>query len=265
MIPPHVRTVEYLSPSSLRQIEEAPIEFYFRRLGPPEMVPPLEEQGFPAAVGSAFDAHIKAFVGRCPPLTKLLETVTCERERAIKMGKELCDSYVQAGALMGAKITAVEIRPEVRMAPGTSVPILGYLDAIIGRRTVLDWKVSGAGAPGTRSPHKGYARLWDTAVPWIAGAPHDLCGIPFEEINAAWATQLTIYGWLLGKPIRRTTAAIDELCVGRDGRLRVAQFRTHITKEFQIAVRDRLVAAWNRIQEERVVPDYDLETLRAIR
>jgi len=60
---PYVRSVNFLSPSSLREIEKDPIKFYLKRLGPPQYAPSKEPQTGPMAVGTVFDAHVKTFLG----------------------------------------------------------------------------------------------------------------------------------------------------------------------------------------------------------
>lgn len=270
---PYVREVQYLSPSSLRTLEESPVEFYLQKLGPIECKPKGDEQGFPAAVGCAFDAFVKTeLAGRlkitCPPLAHLLKTVTirdrAERDRALDMGRSLLVGYEKSGALgalLAERPRDLEHHPEVCFAPGTLVPIKGQLDATFragrGARLVLDWKTTGANRPGEESPSQGYQRLFDSEKPGVDQGPHGKAGIPFHEIpveGPRWATQLTMYSWMLGHPIRERVAAIDQLIVGREGRVRVAQFRTKLTVRYQQEVRRRLLVAWDRVQTCNVVP-----------
>lgn len=279
---PYVRTIEYLSPSSLKMFESEPVNFYLRKLGPEESKPADEEQGFPAAVGTAFDAAVKLMLSstlglKCPPLEEMLKKVTTEKERACAMGYSLLVGYMACGAmsaLMAEGPTGVEVHPEARFAPGTRVPIKGQLDATLKMKkqkqiVIHDWKVSGANRPGEVSPRKGYARLWDSDTPGVARPAHKDYGIPFEEIDEHWATQLTIYGWNMGHPLKELLASIDEVCVGKDGRVRVAQFRSHVGLAFQRKVKARLVSAWARIKNNDVVPGdlaaFGLDFVRAYR
>lgn len=267
---PYVRTIEYLSPSSLSLFETEPAEFYFRRLGPPELAPP-NEQGFPAAVGTAFDACVKVAVAgmtglRCAKLETLLESVENERERAIPMGHELAVRYLASGALKsrisGFRSLEAKIDMEV-----DGIPVRGHLDAD-WKGAPFDWKVSGAGSPGSRSPRPGYTKVYDTEAPHVVIGPHEKRDESLEVREPQWATQLTIYGWLLrGKATRRPIRAhIDEIVVGKNGRVRVAQHDAVISVAFQDEVRARLRRAWDAINEQRVVdPELSLDTLRAIR
>jgi hypothetical protein len=280
---PYVRTVNYLSASSLMQLESNPVDFYLRRLGPSDFMPPREEQGFPAAAGISFDAFVKRRIAelrgiKAPSLEFMLQDVRCERERAIELGKTLLAGYEACGALealLGEGVGMLAIHLE-DFAPGTTVPLQAKLDAITlagGEACVHDWKVKSAGRPGEMSPTPGYKRL--LASGGVGGRRlthangHPRAAEPLEVLNPEWATQLALYGWLAGKPLEPVLASIDEVVVETGGDVRVAQFRAVISKDFQVALRARLVDAWQRIKEERVVPpeiaEHGFEILQAMR
>jgi len=263
---PYVRAINYLSPSSFMQLEQRPVEFYLRRLGPQSLAPPPEQQSFPAAVGIVFDALVKRALAdrcgiKCPSLAYLLREVTAERERALELGRVLLAGYESSGAmaaLMDEGPGMLDIALE-DFVPGTEVPMRVKLDAltsypVTGTVTVHDWKVAGANRPGSRSPTPGYLRLWDTDSANSRKGPHPRHVEPLEALNEDWATQVAIYGWIVGKPIGDTVASIDEILVGENGRVRTAQFRATVTAGFQVALRERIVEAWRKIREERVVP-----------
>jgi len=263
---PYVRTVNYLSASALRMLEQNPVEFYFRRLGPPECAPPREQQSFPAAVGTAFDAFVKQAVAKecalaCPSQEFMLREVTEQRDRAIAMGAQLLYGYQKSGAYK----RLVEERPSSvthdfeDFVPGTQVPIRSKIDCMIehaGRVVPHDWKVTGANRPGQVSPTPGYCRQWDSDQPGLPKAAHEKWQLNFEELDEDWATQLSIYSWAMGTPVTEVYASIDEVIVGADGRVRVAQFRNRISEGFQRKLVARLEDAWRRIKEEKVVPDH---------
>ena len=262
---PYVRTVEYLSPSSLRMLEEEPVEFYRRRCGPKDDMPDREPQGYPAAVGSAFDAVVKSLIAvdlglPCPKLKPMLKEKIendTHRKQAISEGLRLGAAYVACGAMDALKrdgITAIEPGECIKKVFG--IPVRGDLDAILRDAVPADWKVIGSGAPGTRSPTQGYARLWTTKKPGLDMGPHKKHGAPLEKYQESWATQLTMYGWLLGWPVKLPMEyAVDEVVVGNMGHVRVAQHRGTISTDFQRSLRARLKAAWKRIVTEKVVPD----------
>lgn len=251
---PYVRQVDYLSPSSLVSFEVEPVRFYLERCGPIEARPPREPQGFPAAVGVAFDALVKRAVAEatgveCPPLEALLAGVEAEPERARALGADLLRAYLECGAL-AAFVLQGPTRLDVRLTQHVPdsvdpVPILGIVDAAVAGG-VHDWKVTGANRPGEVSPTSGYVEF--LGFDGTRKGPHARHGEPLEALNAKWASQLATYGWLLrfSGPI---AASVDEVVVGRG----VARFRATISEDFQEALRGRYRAAWAAIQEERVV------------
>lgn len=267
---PYLRTPTSLSSSSLHEMEENPCLFYLKRLGPKEDAP-VDDQQFPGAVGCAFDAYVKAYLARmygikCPPLKQMIkDTVTTKdrRAEALDLGRILLAGYVECGALasfVAEKPLHLEHHADMVFVPGTKVPIKGHLDATLrgpkGRAIVIhDWKTTGANRPGEVSPTAGYAYAWDTDTPGERLQPHKRNGEPLEAFDEKWATQVTIYGWLMGGRVAKREVSIDQLVVGKEGRVRVACFRTHVTTSFQEKVRERLVSAWQKIQTETVVPE----------
>lgn len=261
---PHVRTVQYLSPSALKLLEEKPAEFYFRRLGPPELAPPREEQNYPAAVGIAFDAMVKARVAkekliRCPSLEFMLNEVKTDREDVLKHAEQLLAGYERSGALrrlLEERPMAVAVDGE-DFAPGTKVPVRTRIDCVIdfrGMCRILDWKVRGSNNPGSMSPTPGYMCIWDTDQPGIPLGAHPKHVLPLEELNRDWATQIVIYGWAQGYPLTNDlVGCIDEVVAWHGDRVRVASFRHNISLAFQQGVKQRLEDAWRRIESREVL------------
>lgn len=253
---PYVRAPAYLSPNSLRQFEDEPIRFYLDRLGPEETRLPPEPQGFPAAVGSAFDALVKRAVAEarglvCPSLEAMLGNVQTERDRALDVARGLLRDYAACGALAAFLEQGPHQLDRDLMGvipdPVDPVPLRGILDvAVVGG--VHDWKTTGANKPGEQSPSPGYEVF--LGFDGSRKGPHARHGEPLEALDDAWAAQVATYGWLLGfkGPIR---ASIDEVVVGRG----VARFRTVVSVEFQERLRERYRAAWAAIQEERVLDE----------
>lgn len=273
---PYVRTVQYLSPSSLRQLETNPAEFYFRRLGPQEFAPKPEEQSYPAAVGIAFDAIVKFEVAkqraiRCPSLDYMLNDIKKDKDEVVKHAQQLFDGYKRSGAfarLLEEKPVGVAVDGE-DFAPGTRVPVRTRIDCIVdygGRQRILDWKVKGSNNPGSASPTQGYLRTWDTDQPGIPTPAHSKSGLPLEELNPEWATQLVMYGWAQGYPITADlVGCIDEVVAWHGDRVRVANFRHPISVAFQQNVKTRLEDAWNKIQSREVLdPNMTIEQARIL-
>lgn len=252
---PYVRTVEYLSPSSLYELEETPLDFYLHRLGPEEFKRKTE-QTYPMAVGSAFDQEIKRRLGTVVPD----QVSTTDRPgEARTLGITLAERYCASEAFAHLQRERPTIGTRLH-GEAWGVPISGEPDLFLRPRAnrgqvLADWKVTSANRPGEMSPNKGYRRLFNTGEPEKVFGPHELCDEPLEVLNEKWATQLAIYGWLIHGPvIRARRVAIDQLVVWREGHVRIAQFRTVVSAAWQRKVRDRLQAAWTLIQEERVVP-----------
>lgn len=264
---PYVRRVNYLSPSSLRQIEEDPVGFYLNRLGP-KLEKPIAEAyppSFPSSVGLAFDGFVKEAISGLsgiisPPLIETLNKVVVEPDRAMAMGGRLLANYAKSAALGTLLLegpTALELRVDGSI---DGVPVRAQIDCVLRGNIPLDWKVASANRPGETSPAKGYLRCYDSRDP---GNPkqHEKFPLGIEGINEDWATQLTIYSELLGSK----TVAIDQVLVG-DVWARFAQFRTTVGDEFREKVKARLRDAWAKIVEERVVPEgLDVEELKALR
>ena len=265
---PYVRHVNYLSPSALRQIEEDPVGFYLRRLGPkPET--PFEEQfppTFPSSVGLAFDGLVKeclaglSGVVAVPPLTDTVAKVVVEPDRALAMGGRLLAHYGRSAALGNLLLEgpqALEVRVDGAI---DGVPVRAQIDCVLRGNVPIDWKVAGANRPGEVSPTKGYLRCLDSRKP---GEPkvHALAGAPLDQVDEDWATQMCIYSELLGSKV----VGIEQVLVGADY-ARFATFRTTISDEFREKVKERLRQAWAAIVEERVVPeDLTVEELEALR
>lgn len=257
-------------------LEERPAEFYFRKLGPYEYAPKPDISGYPACVGIAFDALVKTRLAKelgfhAPSLEFMLHEVTTERERALKSAEGYVDGYVRSGAyrrLLEECPVGVAVDGE-DFAPGTQIPICTRIDCIIkppgSVPVILDWKVKGSGTPGT-SPTPGYCRLWDTDQPGIPFGGHPKAGLPLEELNPEWATQLVMYGWAQGYPMSaELTAAIDEVCVWHGDRVRVASFRHPISLAFQQNVKTRIEAAWRKIESREVLdPNLNIEQARIL-
>jgi hypothetical protein len=264
--PPYVNKINYLSPSSLRMFEEDPNGFYLRRLGPKDTpVPETMEPSFPQSVGLSFDALVKETVAGMmgidvPAMDETLKKIQVEPDRALGLGGRLVAHYARAGALgwlllEGPK--ALEARYD-----GTidGVPVRCQIDCVLRDNTPLDWKVAGANRPGQVSPAKGYSRGFDSREPGKPKA-HKLVGIPLDEIDKDWATQMTIYSEILGVQ----TVAIDQVIVG-DGYARYAQYRTTVSDKFREDVKRRLRDAWAAISEERVVDEnLSVAELKALR
>lgn len=185
-----MRTLEYLSPSSIAKWEEGVEGFYLYYLT--EHRPPREPQTPPMAVGSAFDAYVKSYLhdklfGKNHGDSNRFELKAIfeaqvepqVREAAWKAGGYCFEVYKQSGALLDllSDLQSAQTDPrfefEVKGAVNgyregvdreiNGVTLLGKPDAAYisktGDHVILDWKVNGYYSKYPTSPVKGYTRL----------------------------------------------------------------------------------------------------------
>lgn len=272
---PYTRKPAYLSPSSLHQLERDSYDFYLRRCGPEEAAPPGQLTDVAMVVGTLFDARVKVELAKevgcpCPTLADLVATVDPSAVALIpeadKVAVQLLSAYKTSGAfkaLIKEGLAEVHLSPGKATVPGTTrsmlgrevggVPLGGFPDARIqcrktNRRVVLDWKTT-----SKVSPEPGWTRCFN---PFDVTAqykpPHERSGEPFEALHPEWATQLVTYAWLLGIDEDPLPVAIDQVVYGSKD-VRVFQFRGEVSWNFQVHLRERYRAAWEKITSERLV------------
>lgn len=235
-----MRTIEYLSPTSIDLFETNPEEFYLKHLA--DERPPKIPQTRPMSVGSAFDAYVKSYLhetlfgkGNDPrfEFDTLFETQVepVNRTWAKEAGAYAFGCYIQSGALADLMLTlgsATSCTFEFTVQ-GTvggvlegnvgDVVFLGKPDAYFttadGMRVILDWKVNGFCSRSAVSPCSGYVMIrdgWDalTAPPSRgANMPHKNCW-PVEhggmKINSSLGLEQVSQTWA------RQTAIYSWLC-----------------------------------------------------
>lgn len=170
------------------------------------------------------------------------------------------------------------------------VPLLGKPDIHLTLKDedgviiqmIDDWKVNGYCAKMAVSPVPGYVKVrdgWkmdrmdhtpshgkhhkDAVVLSIAGC---MCNVakPMELVNKDWATQVSTYAWLLGVPVgAKFIAAIDQLACGPaddgDRKIRIAQHRNIVGKDFQHEALQRYVEAWEVVNSDHIFRDISRE------
>lgn len=300
-----MRTVKGISPTSLHLWESDREQFYIARLA--ETRSPRDEQSPAASVGSAFDAFVKCALhkqvfghnaGGVYDLRRLFnEQVQDELNRpfAWRYGEEIFSRYVKSGAFaeLLVELTSSTKNPrfeftlqgEVEGVPLTGKPDLYYYNQA---HVLYDWKVQGACSRYSQSPKKFYRSCRDTwtaeeAKPTRGGGmpkPHKLyeemeykghkIGSHWmEDVDAKWADQLCIYGWLMGVPVgcEDFIVGIDQLCCkpapkDEDGKptleyplVRVAQHRCRISEYFQRELLQRLQDMYSAIQSGHIFDD----------
>lgn len=157
------------------------------------------------------------------------------------------------------------------------VTLLGKPDIIfinhVGAVVILDWKVNGYYSRSTTSPMPGYKRMFAPYHRNHGDCHPDYCPMQFkgmevdsyaylEARNPDWARQLSTYGWLLGEPVgTEIVTAIDQLVCAPGSvvksttgaympSVRIAQHRSRVSQQFQLAVFDDYANLWRVINEE---------------
>jgi hypothetical protein len=163
------------------------------------------------------------------------------------------------------------------------------LDAI---PVIIDWKVNGYCGKSNTSPKKQYAICRDgwvmdstsaasaksTKATSSHGQPHKdfmpemVGGIQinnastFESIDETWATQLAIYGWLMGEPVGSPfIVGIEQICGkckdrgDREPLLRIASHRARIGIEFQHMLYTKAVTIWRTMADGHIFSELSRE------
>ena len=183
-----MRTVQYLSPTSIAKFFEDLSEFYMQYLANDR--PPRLPQTRPMSVGSAFDAHVKSYLherlfgkGKDPKFElDAIFTAQVEpqnRDWALSAGAYAFDKYRESGALadlmielqgaIGTPRFEIEVRGVIEgVREGVTlavegVTLLGKPDVHYinknGAHVIHDWKVNGFCSNWGASPMQGYVRL----------------------------------------------------------------------------------------------------------
>ena len=224
-----------LSYSSLTLWENSPEEFYVRYLA--DHPAPRLPQEPPMAVGSAFDAYVKAAINYILYGTAVSpqfefgaifenQVEPQNRHFAIAAGKHVFKAYKLCGAFDDLiKLLRQSVEPPrfefkvdgtIAGAPFTGKPdcrfVLDFGSGLI--HCILDWKVRGYCSKYAASPSKGYMLCRDgykSEKPSRShGAEHDnylaynhrgltINAGYLEYCNDEYADQLCLYGWLLGE------------------------------------------------------------------
>lgn len=185
-----MKTVEYLSPSSITQYYKNKDEFYLRYLS--ETPPPKFPQTQPMSIGSSFDAYVKSHLyetlfgkGHNPKydFNALFEAQVEEHNRdwAFQAGRYAFECYKISGALSDLLLQLHKASKPPRFEFDLHGAVNGYREGVTkdigaviflgkpdlhyvnseGLDVTHDWKVNGFCGKSNTSPKKGYVRLRD--------------------------------------------------------------------------------------------------------
>lgn len=161
-------------------------------------------------------------------------------------------------------------------------PDLEFINAN-GAEITHDWKLNGFCSNFAKSPQPGYIKIRDTIQEKSSrnvNECHSDCTITthkgvringsqaMEKIDEKWATQLSIYAWLLGRPIGSDfIASVDQLVCKPSGFeypwLRVAEFRMLISESFQKKILAIAIDIWRRVKTKHFFPEVSFEESKA--
>ena len=299
---PEKKTIKYLSPTGISKYRSNIETYYLDYIAPIERV--REPQTAPMSIGSSFDAYCKSYIhaalfgkGNDPKydFTNIFEAqVSSEwRDQAKLHGMYLFDIYEKSGALADLMIElnqainvpqfeieimgAVYNSREARTVEKKGVVLLGKPDVFyinkFGAHVILDWKVNGYYSKYSVSPMAGYVRLRKDKK---KTGQHPDCKIMMhngtlingalflENTNIDWATQLSVYAWLLGVETGDDfIAGIDQICCAPNGSefpdVRIAEHRMRVSKEAQFEIFNLASEIWNRSHSDHFFKDLTKE------
>ncbi len=290
-----MRTPKALSYSGFSLWEKRPDEFYLKYLS--ERRPPKIPQERPAAAGASFDAQVKANLRNDLGLGEyqgvfdhyFAEQVEPQnRDWALEEGRHIFDCYVVSGfyaELLGL-LAVAKTPPRFEFtveATVNGVPMLCKPDAGWTTPAVVDvihdWKVNGYCSKSTTSPHKCYRMCRDGYVAakqsksngtehkeFLAYQHGDLTinTTYLEAANPAWADQLSMYAWSLGKEIGSEFVLSVHQIVAKPmpearPQLRVADYRARVKAEYQHELAARIKRCWDAVIGGHIFPDFSRE------
>lgn len=271
-----MRSIEYLSPTALFDWRADRESFYVKRLADNRL--PRMPQTDAMAVGSAFDAYVKAELGKGN-----FEELFCSqveehnRSQALIDGKRCLDEYKRCGAFADLQVIIHDAQFELTVQDTVSsdlgpIPLLGKPDAFFknanGDHVILDWKVNGFYSKRGAYINKGYVverpsgrRHKEAHVINVHGVDVNIAG-RMEDFNKEWATQTAIYSWLLGAEVgSEILVCIDQL-VWRNNQMVVGEHRAYVGREFQLALFSELAELWAIISSGWIFRDMPEEESR---
>ena len=160
----------------------------------------------------------------------------------------------------------VELEGQVS-GPVNSVPLRGKQDLSFefqGLNVIFDWKVNGfctytspkklyLDCDGKR--HKNAGTFKENGI--------EIGNVCLENIFDLWASQMSIYAWLLWGYGSNFLVIIDQITRTKAGRLRVSHYRNKVSPLYQGTVWRRIKFLWDNIQAEHMFPEMTLEQSRA--
>lgn len=274
-----MRIPQYISPSSLKIFFENREEYYLKYLA--DNKKPRDPQTKAMAVGSAFDAYVKSYLfekfhGKTDPKFEF-DTLFAQqveepvRDFALEAGRICYEAYRTSGALVDLlnQMADSPVKPmfevDLKGSLGIdkrlgNVPLFGkpdlFFKTVDNVHVVYDWKVNGYMSKA--SPAPGYVMIrdgWKGVPSRGANSSHKETTVfmkgripvgsyTMDRTDPTWAIQTSIYAWMLGEPIGSDfIVGIDQLACD-SGRIRIAEHRAPVGKQFQLDLAANLSNMW---------------------
>lgn len=271
------RIPRFISPSSLSKWKKDRREWILQYASFTKL--PKIQQTKPMALGSAFDAFAKGFLeekflgllGRDEYY--LSKQVEIDDPSVVQDASNLFEAYKRNSLPnLVAEMMLASGKPKfeesVTWDTGyRGLVLMGKPDLFFmidqGINVIIDWKVSGYYSKTAPSPKKGYIKIMPEGKSHKNTYPEDYHGITIdgvhrmEDIDEEWATQLTIYAWILGAPVgSEIIGGIEQLV----GNVRIASYRNKIGKEFQEKIWSELKSMWDEIVDGNI----DIDSVKVL-
>ncbi len=292
-----MRTLEYLSPTSLKLYMDNMEDFYLRYLA--DVKAPRERQNQPMSIGSAFDAYAKSYInhklfGKDMKAEFQFEAIFTKqvekqnRDWARIHGKHVFDQYLASGALadlflelnnaIGTPRFEFDLQGQVNGQDKTidGVTFMGKPDIYFvnkeGAGIIFDFKVNGYCSKWNISPKPGYVCIkpgWSMHKECIRTKFKGMTinsHVLMNEIDQDWAMQLSIYSWLCGEEVGGNfITAVDQVVCNTKNltlawpTLRFAQHRLIVGEKFQNKIFDIAQELWRNVASGHYFSNMSLE------
>lgn len=259
-------TIKHISYSALKLWESDRRAYFLRYLASKRK--PYDPQTHYMAVGSAFDAFVKAelhkrYINDGDPTydrdTLFEDQVEPHvRDEARTAGEAVWKAYQDSGAfdalcsdLDGADTIRMEVEVTADLGDCT---ILGLPDLMfvnrLGKRVIHDWKVNGYYSKnGPPKPRKNHYVIYE---PGATPRKFNVVNLPFNNGCPDWAEQLTMYAWVMDAPDCKLQ--VDQCLFPR-----FVRYQGEVEQSFKDDLRKRLANLWSCVKSGHVFTDLPFE------
>lgn len=275
-----MRKRTYLSPTQLSMWMQNKEDYYVRYLSDQVSLPMPQNRAM--AVGSAFDAYVKAYLHKVVHGSVIDARLDFDdlfqkqvepqnRDFAIEAGARCFRAYRDEGSLgnivklirYAASVPQMELKLE-RTVDG--VPLLGIPDLVFVTESevsvILDWKVNGYESKSNTSPVPGYInykfKMHNDCILDLEGDIEYDLNSTMVACKPDWARQLSTYTWVCGRDVGSPImCAVDQIVCNQN--IHCAAHRCFIPRVFQEETMGMYKQLWRDISEEWIFRDMSKE------